>query len=104
MKIKLITLYAGPFGVIQPGEVADLPQAEAQALIAGGYAKPVAEKAVAAAAEAAVPETASLKVVEGLETEALPAPEPASLKVVEGLETEALPAPEPVKPSRRKVK
>lgn len=38
MKIKMITLDAGPDGVRRPGEVHDVPTLEAEALIAGGYA------------------------------------------------------------------
>lgn len=38
MKIKMRTLDAGPDGVRRPGEVHDLPTAEAEQLIAGGYA------------------------------------------------------------------
>lgn len=38
MKIEMKTLYAGPSGSINPGQVADLPDAEARALIDGGYA------------------------------------------------------------------
>jgi hypothetical protein len=48
MRIKLITIYASPAGVIQPEQVADLPDAEAKALIAGGFAtsvEPIIERA-----------------------------------------------------------
>jgi len=38
MKVQLKTLMAGPNGVIAAGQVVELPEAEAQALIAGGYA------------------------------------------------------------------
>lgn len=41
MKIKMLTLLAGPAGVRQPGSVHDVPTAEAEALIAGGYAEKV---------------------------------------------------------------
>lgn len=39
MKITMLTLQAGPDGVRKPGESYDVPSAEAEALIAGGYAK-----------------------------------------------------------------
>ena len=38
MKVQLKTLMAGPNGVIAAGQVVELPEAEAQALTAGGYA------------------------------------------------------------------
>jgi hypothetical protein len=41
MKIRLITRYAGPQGNWGPGQVADFPKADAEALIAGGYAAAV---------------------------------------------------------------
>ena len=41
MKIKMITLQAGPAGVREPSSVHDVPVTEAEALIAGGYAMKV---------------------------------------------------------------
>jgi hypothetical protein len=41
MKIQLFTLMAGPKGVVQPGEIINLPAKKAQALIKAGYAQPV---------------------------------------------------------------
>jgi hypothetical protein len=41
MKIRLITRYAGPQGNWGPGQVADFPKADAEALIADGYAAAV---------------------------------------------------------------
>lgn len=41
MKIKMITLQAGPNGTRNPGEVYDVPTAEAEQLIKGGYAEKV---------------------------------------------------------------
>jgi hypothetical protein len=38
MRIRLLTLSAGPGGVIQPGQVVDLPEAMGQALVDGGFA------------------------------------------------------------------
>lgn len=66
MKIKMTTLAAGPAGVLRDGEVYDLPEVEAQALIDGGYAEAVAESA-----EPVVEEAASLDA-EVLETADVP--------------------------------
>ncbi len=49
MKIKILTLMAGPDGIRKPGQVFDLPQDEADALIAGGYAEKMDATAKAAA-------------------------------------------------------
>jgi len=38
MKIRMITRYAGPLGSWGPGEVADVPSAEAEGLLAAGAA------------------------------------------------------------------
>lgn len=38
MKIRMLTLAAGPDGVLQAGKIAEVPEATARALIAGGYA------------------------------------------------------------------
>ena len=38
MKVKMLTLDAGPQGVRQPGKVYEVPTAEGKTLIAGGYA------------------------------------------------------------------
>lgn len=38
MLIKMLTLQAGPAGVREPGSVHEIPVAEAQELIHGGYA------------------------------------------------------------------
>ncbi len=40
MRVRLKTLYAGPAGIIQPGELAALPDQEASHLIERGYASP----------------------------------------------------------------
>ncbi len=48
MRIKLRTIYAGPLGTFQPGAVVDFPEAQAEALVAGGYATPVVEPAPSA--------------------------------------------------------
>lgn len=53
MRIRLKAVMAGPKGSFQPGEVLDLPDPEARALIAGEYAELV-ESAVDAPAETAV--------------------------------------------------
>lgn len=44
MKVRAITLMAGPGGVIHPGQVFDAPDEKAKALIAGRYAVPVGGK------------------------------------------------------------
>ena len=41
MRVRLKTLYAGPSGVTHPGQIVDLPAAEAVALLNGGYADAV---------------------------------------------------------------
>ena len=38
MKVKMLTRYAGPGGTCSPGKAIDLPEKEAQSLIAGRYA------------------------------------------------------------------
>jgi hypothetical protein len=42
MQIRMRTLSAGPSGTRHPGEIVDVSEAEAAALVAGGYAEPVA--------------------------------------------------------------
>jgi hypothetical protein len=51
MKIRLITLMAGPEGVFPPGSVIEVSPEEACALIAGGYAEPVLRQAAPAKEE-----------------------------------------------------
>ncbi|MFD8556629.1 hypothetical protein ACFV1N_04960 [Streptosporangium canum] len=41
MKIEMVTLYASPERTVQPGETALFGNDEAQALIDGGFARPV---------------------------------------------------------------
>jgi len=43
MKVRMVTLAAGPDGIWRPGDVVDLPTAEAVALLNGGQADPVKE-------------------------------------------------------------
>ncbi len=38
MKIRLNTIYAGPAGVIQPGQEVEMPDDAAAPLVEGGYA------------------------------------------------------------------
>jgi uncharacterized protein YbjT (DUF2867 family) len=60
MRIKMLTLQAGPAGVRSPGSVYDVPPVEAEALIAGGYAVKVEkEKTEAAPAVTGKPRTAT---------------------------------------------
>jgi hypothetical protein len=56
-RIRMLTLAAGPWGSVQPGTELDLSQAQAEALIEGGYA--VAIDAPPEAATAALVETAT---------------------------------------------
>ena len=44
MKIKMVSLAASPSGVLLPGEVYDLPEAEAQAFLAARAAVAAPEK------------------------------------------------------------
>lgn len=46
MKVRMRTLMAGPDGVHSPGDMADLPNEQAIAMIDGGYADPAREVAV----------------------------------------------------------
>ena len=64
MQVRLKTIMAGPAGTGQPGDVVDLPTAQAYALIEGGYAAQLGaetptpagpETATAAPPERAVP-------------------------------------------------
>lgn len=48
MRVRLIAIYAGPRGAFAPGTVLDLPDAEAAALVRGGYAALVVEEEVEA--------------------------------------------------------
>lgn len=41
MQVRVLTTYAGPLGNAQAGQVLDLPEAEAVALIKAGSARPV---------------------------------------------------------------
>lgn len=43
MKIRLNTLYAGPAGVIQPGQEVEMPDEIAAPLVADGYAVNLSE-------------------------------------------------------------
>lgn len=43
MKIKMITLAAGPEGIKQPGGIYDVDPKEGKTLVDGGYAKAVDE-------------------------------------------------------------
>ena len=61
MKIRLITLMAGPEGVFPPGSVIEVSPEEARALIAGGYAEPVPHLAAAPKVEPSAIETAAVQ-------------------------------------------
>ena len=61
MKIRLITLMAGPEGVFPPGSVIEVSPEEARALIAGGYAEPVPRQAAPPKDELPPVETAAVQ-------------------------------------------
>ena len=61
MKIRLITLMAGPEGVFPPGSVIEVSPEEARALIAGGYAEPVPRPAAPPKDELPPVETAAVR-------------------------------------------
>ena len=46
MQIRVLTLAAGPNGIIQPGTVVDLPDAVAATWVGGGYAVPIYPPAI----------------------------------------------------------
>lgn len=65
MKVKLRTLYSGPAGCFHAGQVVNVAEAEARALVSGGYASevlPPSQKAAVVTEEKAVvsaPQTAA---------------------------------------------
>ncbi len=63
MKVKMISIYAGPRGTWMAGCTIDLPDKEAKGLVDGGYAENVATVAPSPAREVDV-ETATVKVPE----------------------------------------
>ena len=73
MKIQLKAQYAGPRGVFAPGAVIDVPEAEANALIGGGYAVAVQE---AAPAPVAVLVPVAVETAEAPAAETAEAPRP----------------------------
>jgi len=52
MRVRMLTLAAGPEGTLRDGQVYDLADDQAQDLLAGGYAEPVEGGPEAAAIEA----------------------------------------------------
>lgn len=54
MRVRLLSVYAGPRGVFHPKDFLDVPEAEARALIDGGYAIAVEQAVADPAPEAAV--------------------------------------------------
>lgn len=58
MKIRMITLSAGPDGARQPGRTYTVSDAEGKALVGGGYAVEVKSTDVAKAAASSAPRTA----------------------------------------------
>lgn len=63
MKIRHITLSAGPGGVFRPGDIRDVSEDEARALITGGYAE--ALEMPEKPAKSAAPKTPRKKKTEG---------------------------------------
>ena len=57
-RILMTALAAGPDGVLRPGTAVDVPEAQAAALISGGYAEDLAQPS-AEAATAPAEETAA---------------------------------------------
>ncbi len=76
MKVKLLTTMAGPEGTVLAGQIADLDDARARELIAGGYAEAVAEAKFAAPEKATrePEETAVLPKPKGKSSGKKPAP------------------------------
>ena len=65
MNIRMLALQAGPTGVRELGKVYDVPDQEAKALIAGGYAEPVKAKVVEAGQPAPTAESSSAEEAKG---------------------------------------
>jgi hypothetical protein len=61
MKVRLITLMAGPEGVVHPGALIEVSVEEAGALMAGGFAEPAEQPAKPEAVEPAPVETAAVE-------------------------------------------
>ena len=56
MKVRMITLCAGPGGIWPPGSIVDLPDEQARQFVAGGYAVAVGAKTPSLARESAAVE------------------------------------------------
>ena len=61
MKVRLLTLMAGPDGVVHPGALIEVSAEEAQAFIAGGFAEQVEQSGKPEATEPAPVETAAVE-------------------------------------------
>ena len=61
MKVRLLTLMAGPEGVVHPGAVIEVSPEEAEALITGGFAERVEQSGKPETAEPAPVETAAIE-------------------------------------------
>ena len=61
MKVFLLTLMAGPEGVVHPGAVIDVSIEEARELIAGGFAEPAGQAGKPEAVDPAPVETAAVE-------------------------------------------
>lgn len=62
MRVKLITRMAGPGGVAHPGQIINVDDAIAAALVAGGYAEVEAKAKAEAEVEAPPPEPGAVEV------------------------------------------
>jgi hypothetical protein len=71
MKIQMKTLSSGPAGSFQPGQIVDLPEDQARAFVAGGYAVTMESKPKV---EAPKPADAPIETAAGK-----PAPETAAM-------------------------
>ena len=83
MEVKMITTMAGPDGTVNAGRTVELPDAEAQALLDGGYAELVGNKPAAEDPAAAKDNT-----------EAKPKAKPEAKRANKAPETAAQAAPE----------
>lgn len=73
MKVKMKTLAAGPEGLYRPGQVVEISEIQAKALIAAGYAEPVKKGRETATVKPAEQATIPVDKVEGIEEKHLTA-------------------------------
>ncbi len=65
MRVRMVTLAAGPGGVRRPGDVIDVSSHEARDLLEGGYAVPVGRGEAETADAPAADETTARKTARG---------------------------------------